>query len=76
MGDIYTRFFLLVIGWQPMIVWPDERFEEQPGASRHAPQERDFTPIERVLIEFWALADPVGDFWGKQPHQEKRCSGY
>ena len=76
MGDIDTRFFLVVIGWQPVIVRSDERFEEQPGASRYASQECDFTPIERILIGFWALADPVGDFRRKQPRQEKRQCGW
>ncbi len=65
MGDICTRLFLIVIGWQPMILWPDERFEEQPGASRQPAKECDLTPIERFLVEFWALTDPVGDFWRK-----------
>ena len=32
--DLAPRLFLEVIGWEPLVVRPDERVEEEPGATR------------------------------------------
>ena len=75
MGDLDVGLLLEVVGRQPLVLWPREALEVEPGPARHAAQERAVVLGELRDRAPTGAAERVGDLGRRDPEGEQRRGG-